>query len=120
MIVNPAGVRHQIHGNVVQCLSRVLREEVMFDDKGVVSRDWGAYPILTFAQVPPIEVVLMERQNEPPLGAGESATVPGAAAIANALFDATGQRFRRPPFTPEKILATLADAPGQLRPAAAR
>jgi len=117
MIVNRAGVQHQIHGNVIQCLSRVLKEEVVFDQQGVVSRDWGAYPILTFPELPPIEVILMERQTEPPLGAGESASIPGPAAVANALFDATGCRFRQPPFLPEKILATLAShAVGVVQP----
>jgi nicotinate dehydrogenase subunit B len=107
MMVNPDGVRHQIHGNVVQTLSRVLKEQVRFDAEGVASREWGSYPLLTFPEVPPIEVVLMPRQSEPPLGAGESASLPGAPAIANALFDALGVRLRRPPFVPETVLAGL-------------
>lgn len=108
MMVNPDGVRHQIHGNVVQTLSRALKEQVRFDRTGVASREWGGYPLLTFPEIPPIEVVLMPRQSEPPLGAGESASLPGAPAIANALFDATGLRLRRPPFTPESLQAALA------------
>ncbi|RDK09368.1 xanthine dehydrogenase family protein molybdopterin-binding subunit [Cupriavidus lacunae] len=107
MMVNPDGVRHQIHGNVVQTLSRVLKEQVRFDADGVASREWGSYPLLTFPEIPPIEVVLMPRQSEPPLGAGESASLPGAPAIANALFDALGVRLRRPPFVPETVLATM-------------
>ncbi len=107
MMVNPDGVRHQIHGNVVQTLSRVLKEQVRFDSTGVASREWGGYPLLTFPEVPPIEVVLMPRQSEPPLGAGESASLPGAPAIANALFDAMGVRLRRPPFVAETVLAAL-------------
>ncbi len=107
MMVNPDGVRHQIHGNVVQTLSRVLKEQVRFDADGVASREWGSYPLLTFPEVPPIEVVLMPRQSEPPLGAGESASLPGAPAIANALFDALGVRLCRPPFVPETVLAGL-------------
>jgi CO/xanthine dehydrogenase Mo-binding subunit len=107
MMVNPDGVRHQIHGNVIQSLSRALKESVGFDDKGVTSLEWGAYPILGFKDVPTIDVVLMPRQDEPPMGAGESASVPGAAAIANALFDATGKRFRAPPFTPDRVLRAL-------------
>jgi CO/xanthine dehydrogenase Mo-binding subunit len=103
MMVNPAGVRHQLHGNVIQTVSRTLKEEVAFDERGVASREWGAYPILRFDEVPAIEVLLMPRQDEPPLGAGESASVPGAAAIANALFDATGVRYTAPPFTPATI-----------------
>ena len=110
MMVNPGGVRHQIHGNVIQATSRALKERVTFSDNAVTSQEWGAYPILTFREVPVIDVVMMPRHGEPPMGAGESASLPGAAAIANALFDATGVRFRRPPFTPEVIRAALADA----------
>jgi len=108
MVVNPAGVRHQIHGNVNQTISRVLKESVSFDGAGVTSREWGTYPILRFDEVPDIEVVMMPRQDEPPLGAGESAAVPGPAAIANAIYDALGVRLREPPFTPDVILAALA------------
>lgn len=103
MMVNPDGVRHQIHGNVVQSLSRVLREQVRFDGQGVASREWGSYPIIGFPDLPAIEVLLMPRQEESPLGAGESASLPGAPAIANALFDATGMRLTRAPFTPETV-----------------
>ncbi|PWK33800.1 xanthine dehydrogenase family protein molybdopterin-binding subunit [Cupriavidus plantarum] len=108
MMVNPDGVRHQIHGNVVQSLSRVLREQVRFDAKGVASREWGSYPIATFPELPPIQVLLMPRQEESPLGAGESASLPGAPAIGNALFDATGIRFTRAPFVPEVVRGACA------------
>ncbi|MFL9918610.1 molybdopterin-dependent oxidoreductase [Paraburkholderia fungorum] len=117
-MVNPDGVRHQIHGNVIQATSRALKERVTFGENAVTSQEWGAYPILTFREVPVIEVVMMPRHGEPPMGTGESASLPGAAAIANALFDATGVRFRRPPFAPETIRAALADA--QAQDAAAR
>ncbi|MFM0331113.1 molybdopterin cofactor-binding domain-containing protein [Paraburkholderia strydomiana] len=109
-MINPDGVRHQIHGNVIQATSRALKERVTFDQNAVTSQEWGAYPILTFREVPVIDVVMMPRHGEPPMGAGESASLPGAAAIANALYDATGVRFRKPPFTPETIRAALADA----------
>lgn len=109
-MINPDGVRHQIHGNVIQVLSRTLKERVRFADGKVASREWASYPILTFEEVPDVDVVLMPRQGEPPLGAGESASVPGPAAVANALFDATGVRFYAPPFTPETIRAGLRDA----------
>ena len=107
LMINPEGVRHQIHGNVIQSTSRALMEEVSFDRNAVTSREWGAYPIITFPDVPEIDVLMLPRQDQPPLGAGESASVPSAAAIANAIFDATGVRFREPPFTPERILAGL-------------
>ncbi|WP_035713188.1 molybdopterin cofactor-binding domain-containing protein [Azorhizobium doebereinerae] len=107
LMINPAGIEHQIHGNVIQSTSRALKEEVSFSDTAVASREWGAYPILTFPEVPVIKVVLMPRPEEPPLGSGESASVPSAAAIANAIFDATGVRFREPPFTPDRVRAAL-------------
>jgi len=109
MMVNPDGVRHQLHGNVIQTLSRTLKERVAFGRHGVASLEWGAYPILGFAEVPEVDVVLLPRQDEPPMGAGESASVCGPAALANALFDATGRRWREPPFTPERILQGLRD-----------
>lgn len=109
-MVNPDGVRHQLHGNVVQILSRSLKERVRFVDGKVSSREWGSYPILTFAELPVLDVVLMPRQGEPPMGAGESASVPGPAALANAIFDATGVRIFAPPFTPETVRAALASA----------
>jgi nicotinate dehydrogenase subunit B len=102
-MINPDGVRHQIHGNVIQVLSRSLKERVRFADGKVASREWGSYPILTFPELPAVDVVLMPRQGEPPLGAGESASVPGPAALANAIYDATGVRFVAPPFTPETV-----------------
>jgi len=113
LMVNPAGVRHQMHGNIIQSLSRVLKEQVAFGSQGTTSLEWGAYPILRFTEVPPIEIVLMDRPDQPPLGSGESASVPSAAALANALFDATGQRFRQPPFTPENILRVLGGLSGR-------
>ncbi|HWZ40017.1 MAG TPA: molybdopterin cofactor-binding domain-containing protein [Bradyrhizobium sp.] len=116
LMINPDGVRHQIHGNVVQSTSRALMEEVAFDRTSVVTREWGAYPIIKFPEVPKIDVLMVPRQDQPPLGVGESASVPSAAAIANAIFDATGVRFRELPFTPERILRGLRE--GQAIPEA--
>src|SRR4030081_663393 len=107
LMINPDGVRHQIHGNVIQSTSRALMEEVSFDRNSVTSREWGAYPIITFPDIPAIDVLMLPRQDQPPLGVGESASVPSAAAIANAIYDATGVRFRELPFTPERILRGL-------------
>src|SRR5438874_2076542 len=107
LMINPDGVRHQIHGNVIQSTSRALMEEVSFDRNSVTSREWGAYPIIKFPDVPKIDVLMLPRPDQPPLGVGESASVPSAAAIANAIFDATGVRFRELPFTPERILKGL-------------
>jgi nicotinate dehydrogenase subunit B len=107
LMINPDGVRHQIEGNVIQSTSRALMEEVSFSGPSVASREWGAYPIIKFPDVPKIDVLMLPRADQPPLGVGESASVPSAAAIANAIYDATGVRFREPPFTPERILAGL-------------
>jgi nicotinate dehydrogenase subunit B len=107
LMINPDGVRHQIHGNVIQSTSRALMEEVSFDRTSVTAREWGAYPIIKFPEVPDIDVLMLPRQDQPPLGVGESASVPSAAAIANAIYDATGVRFRELPFTPERILRGL-------------
>jgi nicotinate dehydrogenase subunit B len=110
LMINPEGVRHQIHGNVIQSTSRVLKEKVTFSDIAVASREWGTYPLLTFPELPAIDVMMVPRPHDEPLGVGESGSVPSAAAIANAIFDATGVRFREPPFTPDRILEGLRKA----------
>lgn len=106
-LINPAGVVHQVHGNIIQATSRSLKESVLFDERGTVDLEWGSYPILSFPEVPDIDVVLMPANGNPPLGAGESSSVPGAAAIANAIFDATGLRLREAPFTPQRVKAAF-------------
>ena len=100
LIINPDGVRNQVEGNVLQSLSRALKEEIAFDGSRVTSVDWTSYPILRFPEVPEVEVALLDRPDQPPLGAGEPATPPTAPAIANAIFDATGRRLRALPLTP--------------------
>ena len=107
LIVNPDGIKNQIEGNVIQGVSRALFEEVGFDANGVTSLDWNSYPILRFRDVPDLEIVLINRPDVAPLGAGEPATIPLAAAIGNAIFDATGLRLREGPFTPRRVLAGL-------------
>jgi CO/xanthine dehydrogenase Mo-binding subunit len=106
--VNPDGIANQIEGGIVQASSWTLAEQVSFDDVRVTSLDWGGYPILRFPQVPErIEVVVIDRPGQPFLGTGEAAQGPAAAAIANALADATGKRFRALPFTPDKVRAAV-------------
>lgn len=107
MMINPDGVRHQIHGNVIQSTSGLLKEKVEFSSTAVTSKEWGGYPLITFPEVPEIDVLMVPRPDEPPLGVGESASVPSASAIANAVYDATGIRFRELPLTPEMVLAAL-------------
>lgn len=106
-LVNPDGVMNQIEGGLIQSLSWTLKEEVKFDDTRVMSEDWASYPILTFNEVPPIEVVLINRPGMPFLGTGEASQGPTGAALANAVHDATGVRFRRLPLTPERVRAGL-------------
>jgi nicotinate dehydrogenase subunit B len=106
-IINPDGARAQIEGGILQTISRVLLEEVKFDRSQVLSVDWASYPILRFSDVPKLEIDLVDRPNEPPLGAGEASCAAVGAALANAVFDATGVRLRTVPFTPERVKGAL-------------
>jgi CO/xanthine dehydrogenase Mo-binding subunit len=108
LMINPDCVRSQLEGNIVQTLSRALHEEVVYDRERVTTVDWASYPILTFPEVPAIELELIQRQDAPPLGVGEAASAPVAAALSNAVFDATGVRLRTVPFRPERVKAALA------------
>jgi len=109
LIVNPQGLKLCIEANVVQSTSRALFEEVKFDPRNVTSVDWMSYPILDIADAPEsVDIVLLSRPGTPPSGAGEPATGPTAAAIANAVFDATGVRLRRAPLSPANVKAALA------------
>jgi nicotinate dehydrogenase subunit B len=110
LIINPDGLKNQIEGNVIQSLSRALKEEVQFDEFRIHSVDWDTYPILKFSEVPEVDIVLINRPDETALGAGEPSTVTTAAALANAIFDATGVRLRQIPFTPEKIKSALGNS----------
>ncbi|MGU7774633.1 molybdopterin cofactor-binding domain-containing protein [Burkholderia sp. MR1-5-21] len=106
-VINPDGVKNQIEGGIVQALSWALKERVMFDRTDITTRGWQDYPILTFDEVPPIDVVLLDRPDEPSLGAGECSLGPTAAALANAVADACGARVRDLPLVPDRILAHL-------------
>jgi nicotinate dehydrogenase subunit B len=107
-IINPDGLRHTIEGNIVQGVSRTLWEEVKFDAKTVTSVDWMTYPILDITETPEtIDVVAINRPDTAPTGAGEPSIRPIAAAIANAIFDATGVRIRRVPFSPDRVKQAL-------------
>jgi CO/xanthine dehydrogenase Mo-binding subunit len=107
LIVNPDGLKNQIEGNVLQAVSRALLEEVKFDKTGQKNLDWDSYPVIRFEQIPDVEIVLIDRPEMQPLGGGEPSIVPVTAAIANAIFDATGARLRQVPFTPERVLSAL-------------
>ena len=107
-IINPDGLHHAIENNVVQATSRTLWEEVRFDQNGVTSVDWNTYPILDVAGAPEqVDIVMINRPEIAPSGAGEAASRPMAAAIANAVFDATGVRIRRAPLSPDHVKSAL-------------
>jgi nicotinate dehydrogenase subunit B len=105
MIVNPDGVRNQIGGGLTQSISWTLKEQVRFEDGRIASREPEGYPILRFSEVPEIEIALLDRPDAAPLGAGEIAQGPMAAAIANAVRAAIGSRIRDLPLTRDRILA---------------
>src|SRR5690348_11621017 len=107
LVVNPDGLRNQVEGNILQTLSRTLHEEVTFDKARVTSVDWAGYPILRFPEAPAVQVSLIDRPKEPAYGAGEAASAPVAAALGNAIFDATGVRLRTVPFTAQRVKAAL-------------
>lgn len=102
-IINPDGVKNQLEGNMVQTLSRTLKEQVTFDRARVTSLDWASYPIITFPEVPEVVIDLIDRPNEKPWGAGEPSASVVPAAVSNAVFDAVGIRLRSVPFLPEKV-----------------
>ena len=106
-IINPNGVKAQIEGNVIQTVSRTLKEEVTFDRGMVTSLDWASYPILTFPELPEIVIELIDRPTEKPWGAGEPTAAVVPSAISNAMFDATGARLRSVPFKPDKVSTAL-------------
>ena len=108
-VVNPLNLKGTIEANIVQAMSRAKHEAVRFDGTRVLSVDWLTYPIVDMTEVPDaIDIVLVNnRPDAPSRGAGEPATRPMAAALANALFDATGVRLRRCPLTPEALRSQL-------------
>ena len=107
-ISNPDGLRNQVEGGILQGMSRALVEEVTWDNKRVTSNDWASYKSLYLDfKVPTVDVVLVDRAGVPATGAGETAITVVAAAIGNAVFDATGAHLRDVPFTPERLKAAL-------------
>ena len=108
LMINPDCVQAQLEGNILQTLSRALHEEVVYDRDRVITVDWASYPILTFPEVPKLEFEMIQRLDQPPLGAGEAASTPVGAALANAVFDATGVRLRTVPFRADRVKAALA------------
>jgi len=112
-IINPDGLINQIEGGVIQTVSRTLMEQVNWTRARVTSVDWASYPILGFHDAPKVEVVLIDRPTEQPWGAGEPTPTAIPAAVANAIFDATGARLRSVPITPEKVKVAMAEGPAR-------
>lgn len=106
-IISPDGMSNQLEGGCVQAASWTLKEAVQLTPDHIVSEDWETYPVLRFSDSFPIRTILLDRPDQPPLGCGEAAQGPMAAAIANAVFDAVGVRLRNLPFTPERVSNAL-------------
>jgi nicotinate dehydrogenase subunit B len=107
LIINPDGLTSQMEGGIVQSVSWTLKEEVRFDRSGILTRDWASYPILTMPEAPHVEIELINRPNERPLGSGEGSQGPAVAAVANAFANATGKRIRDLPLHPARVKAAL-------------
>ena len=106
-LITPDGVLNQIEGGAIQSVSWTLKEEVQFADGRVTSSDWESYPILRFSEVPPIQIEIIDRPDQPSLGSGECSMGPTAAALGNALFDAIGVRVRNLPLSPANIVSAM-------------
>ena len=106
-VVNPDGLSNQLEGGFIQSASMTLKEQVNYNSEGILSVDWETYPILTFAEIPKIETLILNRPGAPFLGSGEASIGPTPAAISNAVFAAIGIRLREIPFLPERVLAQI-------------
>ena len=107
LAVNPGNIENQISGQLIQTASRMLKEEILFNESYVTSLDWASYPILRFEEAPAVTPIVVQRLEERSTGAGEEVMAAAAAAIANAFFDATGARLEEYPLTPARVLAAL-------------
>ena len=107
LVINPDGIINQHEGGIIQTVSWALKEAVQYDRSRILTQNWQDYPILTFEEVPEVDVTLINRPDLPPLGAGEGAQGPTASAIANAIYNAMGIRLRDMPFTRERVVAAL-------------
>jgi nicotinate dehydrogenase subunit B len=107
LIINPDGLTNQMEGGIIQSVSWTLKEEVRFDKNAILTRDWASYPILTMPEVPKVEIELINRPNERPLGSGEGSQGPAVAAVVNAFANATGKRIRDLPLHPARVKSAL-------------
>ena len=107
-VITPDGLLNQIEGGIIQAVSWTVKEELRFDQRGIVTKDWNDYPILGFAEVPKLRTTVLNRPDLPPLGAGEASQGPAGAAVANALARSLGKRVRALPYTAERVKAAMA------------
>ena len=107
LVINPDGLANQTEGGIIQAVSWSLKEAVQYDSTRILSSNWADYPILSFEESPEVDVTIVNRPDQPPLGAGEGTQGPTAAAIANAIYNAMGIRLRDMPFTRDRIVAAL-------------
>jgi nicotinate dehydrogenase subunit B len=107
LVINPDGLTNQMEGGIIQSVSWTLKEEVRFDKNAILTRDWASYPILTMPEVPKVEIELINRPNERPLGSGEGSQGPAVAAVVNAFANATGKRVRDLPLHPARVKSAL-------------
>ncbi|WP_029350209.1 molybdopterin cofactor-binding domain-containing protein [Bosea sp. 117] len=107
LVINPDGAANQVEGGVIQSASWTLKESVRFEDGRPVCAQWDDYPILRFSEVPEVEIQFLDRRSEAPLGLGEVAQGPTAAAIGNAVARALGARIRDLPLSRERIMNAL-------------
>ena len=108
LVINSDGLMNQVEGGIVQAVSFVLKDEVKYDRERITQQSWDDYPILSFTEVPQVEVALINRPELPAVGAGEGTQGPVSAAVGNALFNAAGVRLRDMPFTRERLIAAMA------------
>ena len=113
LVVNPDGLINQIEGGIIQSASWTLKEHIGFNRQRITTRSWADYPILTFPEVPAVEVHLIDRPDERSLGTGEGSQGPAVAAIANAIYHATGARLRDLPFTAKAVKVALSGTPSR-------
>ena len=107
-VVTPDGLLNQVEGGIIQAVSWTVKEDLLFDVHGILAKDWSAYPILGFSEVPKLRTAVLNRPDQPPLGAGEASQGPAGAAVANALTRALGKRVRALPYTPARVRAAMA------------
>jgi len=107
LCVNPLGATMQMEGCITMGLGYTFTEELIYEGGNIISRGFDSYEIPRFSSLPKIDTFIFERNNEPPHGGGEPAIITVGAAVGNAIYNATGARLFRMPFTPERVLEAM-------------